>query len=145
MSRPYIELWLCDDCTIAHANGDYPDYGTDKENEQRAREIDAGFEALARDGTVAMDDHDPSEEWLECPTCGHVCRKEDAEPLLDEDDGQVYLCPKCDSDEQMCERDDGRDEFSWAECDCCGSRLGGSRTRFALIPNKDSNEAPTEA
>lgn len=28
----------------------------------------------------------------------------------------------------------GRDEFSWSECDCCGSRLGGARYRYALFP-----------
>ena len=24
------------------------------------------------------------------------------------------------------------DEFSWKQCDCCGSRLGGSRTSFVV-------------
>ena len=25
------------------------------------------------------------------------------------------------------------DEFSWWPCDCCGSRLGGSRTSFVVL------------
>lgn len=29
---------------------------------------------------------------------------------------------------------DGYDEFSWAQCDCCGDTLGGSRYRYALTP-----------
>ena len=28
---------------------------------------------------------------------------------------------------------DGRDEFSTRRCDCCHSRLGGSRHRFAVL------------
>jgi hypothetical protein len=31
------------------------------------------------------------------------------------------------------ENGEGRNEFSWSRCDCCGSRLGGARTRFALF------------
>jgi hypothetical protein len=33
------------------------------------------------------------------------------------------------------ETGEGRDCFSWRACECCGSRLGGSRTRFALLSN----------
>lgn len=29
--------------------------------------------------------------------------------------------------------DDGVDEFSRSDCDCCGSTLGGRRTRFAVL------------
>lgn len=28
---------------------------------------------------------------------------------------------------------DGEDEFSWRQCDCCLTRLGGSRFRFAIL------------
>ena len=28
---------------------------------------------------------------------------------------------------------DNADEFSWRQCDCCGSKLGGSRTAFAVL------------
>lgn len=31
------------------------------------------------------------------------------------------------------EKGEGYDEFSWGDCDCCGSTLGGSRHRFALL------------
>lgn len=27
------------------------------------------------------------------------------------------------------------DEFGWEPCDCCGSRFGGTRTRYALFPD----------
>ena len=28
------------------------------------------------------------------------------------------------------------EEFSWQDCDCCGSSLGGSRTAFAVLANE---------
>jgi hypothetical protein len=31
------------------------------------------------------------------------------------------------------DENEGRLEFSWRECDCCRSRLGGSRERFAIL------------
>ena len=30
------------------------------------------------------------------------------------------------------DEEDGYCEFSWAQCDCCGTQLGGSRYRYAL-------------
>lgn len=36
--------------------------------------------------------------------------------------------------------DEGHDEFSWSACDCCGSCLGGSRDRFALLAPDDAVE-----
>ena len=31
------------------------------------------------------------------------------------------------------DEDADEQEFSWRSCDCCGSRLGGSRHRFAVL------------
>lgn len=31
------------------------------------------------------------------------------------------------------ETGEGINEFSWRRCDCCGSNLGGSRHRFAVL------------
>ncbi len=39
-----------------------------------------------------------------------------------------HLVPDYDS-----ETGDGIDEFSWRQCDACGTRLGGERTRFAVL------------
>lgn len=39
-----------------------------------------------------------------------------------------HLVPNFDA-----ETGDGIYEFSWRQCDCCGSRLGGSRHRFATL------------
>jgi hypothetical protein len=39
-----------------------------------------------------------------------------------------YAVPNYDS-----ETGEGEDEFSWSECDCCGTSLGGRRTRFSLL------------
>jgi len=38
------------------------------------------------------------------------------------------LVPSFDS-----ESGEGIAKFSWSECDCCGSRLGGSRHTFAIL------------
>jgi hypothetical protein len=42
----------------------------------------------------------------------------------------------CESEETE-RRGSGRLEFSWRDCDCCGSDLGGSRSRYALFPKLD--------
>lgn len=39
-----------------------------------------------------------------------------------------HVVPDFDSD-----TGDGIDEFSWRSCDCCNTRLGGSRHRFAVL------------
>lgn len=41
-----------------------------------------------------------------------------------------HLVPDFDSE---ADEDDGIREFSWCGCDCCGSRLGGSFHRFAIL------------
>lgn len=42
-----------------------------------------------------------------------------------------HLVPNFDS-----EAGTGYDEFSWRMCDCCNSRLGGSRHEFAVLGEK---------
>jgi len=37
--------------------------------------------------------------------------------------------------------DSGQREFSWCQCDCCNSKLGGSRHRYTWFPNKERTEA----
>lgn len=44
------------------------------------------------------------------------------------DDLGPHVVPDFDSND-----DEGIEEFSWKECDCCGTRLGGSRHRFAVL------------
>lgn len=133
-----IELWLCDDCMIAEVNGDYSgldySYG-EREAEQREREINEGLHDLHKQGGLWPDDFDSSDPdslQRECRACGHIGHDADF-PEATIDDEVEHLCPKCGSDNTV-ERDDGRASFSWQQCDCCGSTLGGSRTRFALFP-----------
>lgn len=38
--------------------------------------------------------------------------------------------------------DDETDEFSWSECDMCGSSLGGSRHPAAILVGLDGTEVP---
>lgn len=88
------DLWVCQDCLFAFANGDYPD------DAERAAAIEAG-EVRELPMRWALDG--PREAGTDGP----------------DDPGD----------------DEGADQadFSRDECDCCGSRLGGSRHRAALV------------
>lgn len=125
-----IELHLCEDCML-HEEIPEPDPDTTPE---RDAEICSYWRALKDQGQVFNDTHDPSLTRRECRNCGHIGDDEEfKEEVVDGDD--VQLCPKCDSDDTR-ERDDGRNEFSWRRCDCCGSDLGGARYRYALFPKE---------
>lgn len=82
--------------------------------------------------------------WL-CDDCTIVAVNDD--PTGIDDDARVaqvyaglaklgpHLVPD-DHDPEECDDEDydhGRRDFSWHGCDCCGSRLGGSLTRFAIL------------
>lgn len=76
---PYVDVWLCEDCTIAEANGDYSGM-----SDERADEVGAAFEALsAKDpafthlsANFGSDDDDSEEEGTlefsscQCEVCG---------------------------------------------------------------------------
>lgn len=118
MSAPLTiihDLWVCSECIMAIANGEH----SSPEHDARFR---AGCEREAPYHWVPEGPH----TGKHAPTCG-AC--EDGTDDY-EDDGK---CRKCGGtgriDEDECA--DVRD-FSWSECDCCESRLGGSRHRCAL-------------
>lgn len=137
------DIWVCDDCMIAHANGDYPELDTEEETKQRADEIDAGFASFK--GYLAcddFDDSDPNSVQYECHECGHCHNQDEFEVVVEnegtDDQESFRKCPECSSFNTSL-RDNGRDEFSWSACDCCGSRLGGARTRMAELVYDESS------
>ena len=123
--KPLIrDLWLCCDCTLCAVNGDLPEDSTI----DRDADIEEGLKRLGP-GLVPDDYED---EQAECGNCGwHGDSSKLVTYYLPESDEQG--CPHCANTEEISIRDNGREEFSWFECDCCGSTLGGSRTRFALL------------
>lgn len=135
------ELWFCDDCLMYAVNGDLTGldyYLSQREADARAKEIEAGYDALVKQGDVFSDDYDASDGdsvQYECRDCGEIGRRHDF-PMQYIDGESSLTCPECDSDDVR-ERDDGRLEFTRRDCDCCGTDLAGSRTRFALFPRKD--------
>jgi len=117
------DLWVCVDCLMFHANGDLPD---DPEAEAA---IIAGCEREAPyvwtcDGPNTVD----CGGGIECVRC-------DGTGEIDTDDSdEPSACPDCDGGGRVDEPEDAdTQEFSWSECDCCQSTLGGSRHRMALI------------
>ena len=120
--RKIDEFWLCEDCSLAAVNNDYTglDYYDEKEATERQREVQEGLEKLGpnlvcdsnRDA-VPCDNH-PRDAWVEAVVAGDTDKSWEiwAE---DQDD------------------DPGYDEFSRNPCDCCGTKLAGSRTRFATL------------
>lgn len=121
------DIYLCTDCVFAAVNGDMPEDASD----QRIREIERGLESLP--GLVP---EDYENEQAECSRCGW---HGDSSGLIllhtdpEYPDWTERACPNCKSTDDFSIRDNGRDEFSWRDCDCCGSTLGGSRTRFAQL------------
>lgn len=118
------EHWLCDDCVIAAANGDYTslDYHYDPEEAATLRKaIEEGLEKLGPnlvcDSNVnasAIDVY-PREAWVEAVVAD------------DTDEGWEKWAL------DMVDANPGYDEFSRDPCDCCGTTLAGSRTRFATL------------
>lgn len=77
--KDMIELWLCEDCTIAAVNNEYSGI----EDENRVKEVKAGIKRIG---------------WINA-------------------DFDV-------------ESNEGYEEFSTKDCDCCHYGLAGSRHRF---------------
>ena len=121
------DIWLCDDCTMVAANGEHhPD-----DSAERETEIEVGLSRLPH---LMSDDYE--NEQAECSYCGW---HGDSDELVDVYTDPEYPdwtekgCPQCKSPDDISKRDNGRNEFSFSECDCCGSTLGGGRTRFAQL------------
>lgn len=122
------DIWLCSDCMPVAVNGDYShlDYAYEpKAAERLAREIDAGLDALP--GLVP----DFGSDDLECDDCGYT-HFASRFRYIDYPEHRQHICPQCES-EEISERESGEEEFSWRDCDCCGTDLGGSRFRFAQL------------
>lgn len=123
-----IELWICDDCMLIKETDECHDF----ESSRREREVRESLFALEQQGHFGNDCTD--EDQRECTDCYHIGSREDFPFTAATDDEDSYRsCPKCNSAETR-DREDGYDEFSWRDCDCCGSSLGGSRTRYCLFP-----------
>lgn len=61
-------------------------------------------------------------------TSGIESAKREKEVIKAVEEMGPHLVPDFDS-----ETGEGMEEFSWRECDCCGSSLGGSRHRFSIL------------
>lgn len=132
------DIMVCDDCLFAIAYGDYPDIDDEDESKKRNEEIDAGLASF--EGQLVSDDYDSSDPdslQYECRGCGYI-HNHSMFNVVDDCEEQFHQCPECESTDTEV-RSDGRDEFSWSPCDCCGSDLGGSRTRMAELIVEDTN------
>lgn len=134
-------VWLCPDCMdVVEGHEEAIYYHSDNEEKARRRveEIDA---CVSEFGGVLVPDFDMEEVWYECSDCQHRARdgelpyREIREFSPGEEEPNCVdtelFCPKCGGDVRQ--RDRGYDEFSWKECDCCGSTLGGERHRYAVL------------
>lgn len=130
------DIWLCSDCMPVAVNGDYShlDYSYEPRAATRLmHEINAGLAALP--GLVPdFGGEDP--EKYECRSCGFEGQSWDF-PFFD-GSSSARVCPECDDDwVRPVVFDNGEEEFSRRECDCCGTDLGGSRFRFAQLVEED--------
>jgi hypothetical protein len=80
---------------------------------------------------------DRPELWL-CADCVIVCENGHADDITDERQTEIEEAIEALQKDGKTlasnnSEDEGRDEFSSSPCDCCGSRLGGSRERYTLI------------
>lgn len=139
-----IELWMCQDCMLLEETGDatFLDYHlTPRQADARLKEIEAGWSALRKQGDVFNDCTE--DRQVECAECRHIARRGDVATVYHEEyDEHQLVCPDCGSVDEMRDRDHGEDEFSFHECDCCGSSLGGSRHRYALFPRQPAEGGP---
>ena len=133
------DIWLCSDCCSAAANGDFTglDYHYDEpEATQRMNEIEAGLDALP--GLVPDCSDEPERRCCECDHTGPEGDFEASFENPDTDEEEEFRrCPKCNSYDTEA-RGSGEAEFSWSDCDCCGSSLGGSRFRFAQLIQEET-------
>lgn len=127
------DLWLCDDCISPAANGDFTGLGhhySEDEAAHRMEVIERGLDDLP--GLVP----DEGDDQMECRECGHI---QDRDSFLirveregTDEEESFRVCPVCHSLDTKA-RESGIDSFSWSRCDCCDSRFGGSRMRFAQL------------
>lgn len=141
------ELNVCCDCVTTEESDDlssFDYYYSEREANARIKECEAGWRSLRKQGRVFNDTTD--EPQLRCSECHTVHAKADVSTVYsDEWDEHQFVCPTCSSIDGMSERSSGHDEFSREGCDCCGSTLGGSRTRYALFPHDAAEQALADA
>ena len=144
------DIWLCADCTMVAVNADYSGLGYYLDG----KELDAKIEAIDR-GLADLGPHlvldCTDEKEFTCYDCGEYLLESNSIKVKNPDcegctwqveEGlecsdcsepeEVPGCPHCSSAE-LSEREHGEDEFSTSDCDCCGTYLAGSRTRFAIL------------
>jgi len=120
------DVWVCSDCIMAIANG-----------EHSSPEHDAAFAAGCKREAPYVFTPDGPATGRHAPEC-EAC---DGTGVDDgRDDG---VCRKCEGAGKVDEHEEADQQpFSWSECDCCGSQLGGSRHRCALIRSSASEQTP---
>lgn len=140
-----IEISVCCDCLTLRESDDLSSFDycySEPEATARVAECAAGWEALDAQGRVFLDTHEDG-EFKRCCECHHVVLASDITTTFDpEADEEVDECPHCNALDSFVDRDSGIDEFSWSTCDCCGSVLGGSRTRYALFSDTTESSVP---
>ena len=132
--RNAIAIDVCEDCMRIKETDDASHFDfhyAEPESASRLTSCKEGWAALRAQGVVSNDTTDDVQRM--CSDCGHVGHENTFPPGRDDDGDVVPICPTCGSEDNT-QRSPGRDEFSWSGCDCCGSGLGGSRTRYALFP-----------
>lgn len=131
------EVWLCSDCMQLHETGDGTAFDGNYDSKQandRFIECSNGLDDLANQGDLFNDEFDPDEPQYECRDCYYTGSQEDFVcTAATDDEDEIVACPKCGSTDTE-ERDDGHLEFTWRECDACGTTLAGERHRYALFP-----------
>lgn len=135
MSAGRIELWVCTDCMLLEETGDATSFDyhySEPVASQRIAEVEGGWRDLRKQGMVTNDGGEHGIHRI-CSDCDHIGNADDFEPMFDKYGDEAYGCPKCKSLDTSL-REGGENEFSFRECDCCGSELGGTRHRYALFP-----------
>lgn len=128
------DQWVCVDCLFVIANGDTGGI----ESEGRAAEVLASvYERQASgEGRWVCEGPHTGEHGIECRSCdgsgqiGWDHDDHDWTPASPE----TKACDSCSGTGRIDESEAAdTQDFSWCACACCGSTLGGSRHRCALI------------
>ena len=105
------DLWVCVDCYFAHHYG--------------AHEHDGQWYAGEDDSPC---DREPLGRVADCELADNTCSDHELVKIGEDEFGDDLMeCPHCEGTDY----ESGMDDFSWSQCDGCGSYLGGARYRLA--------------
>lgn len=121
--EPYGEVWVCTDCYFAHHNGMHEHDGqwftgdSDEPCDRRPlNRIEDFFEVF----DYTCSDHESEKVYVRDETG------------MDWHEGDWTECPHCQRPGWEDDAGSGIQEFSWRQCNGCGSNLGGQRYRLSL-------------